>query len=149
MTCDYGENTVSFLCVLNHCSLYIFQVLNCEREYLCSKCRHVCTIQADFNQFYTFASPMACTNPGCSSDSFTCLSGGSVPATCKDYQEIKIQEQVGNDVFYFFFSCWDCHFFHVNFVNLLIDWNKFKFLPSYHRYRDCRLVVFLALWWWF
>lgn len=25
-----------------------------------------------------------------------------MPATCKDYQEIKIQEQVGNDVCYYF-----------------------------------------------
>lgn len=113
LTCDYGEKTLCPFCMLNHCSPYIFQVLNCEREYLCTKCRHVCTIQADFNQFYTFASPMACTKPGCNSDSFTCLSGGSVPATCKDYQEIKIQEQVGNDVTSFFtsfLSCESCRF---------------------------------------
>lgn len=72
------------------------QVLDCERDYMCTKCRHVFTVQADFNQFYSFVNPTACPNPdSCKSDSFMCLSGGSLPATCKDYQEIKIQEKVG------------------------------------------------------
>lgn len=53
-------------------------------------------MQADFDQFYTFAQLMACPNPdGCNSNKFSCLSGGTEPAACKDYQEIKIQEQVG------------------------------------------------------
>lgn len=72
------------------------QVLDCERDYMCTKCRHVFTAQADFNQFYSFVNPTACPNPDrCNSDSFMSLSGGSLPATCKDYQEIKIQEKVG------------------------------------------------------
>lgn len=63
---------------------------------MCTKCRHVFTVQADFDQFYTFVKLVACPNPdGCNSYTFTCLSEGSEPAACRDYQEIKIQEQVG------------------------------------------------------
>ncbi|KAK2856603.1 hypothetical protein Q5P01_005338 [Channa striata] len=73
----------------------VAKVLEYERDYMCAKCRHVFTVKADFDQYYTFVSPMACPNPdGCNSYKFTCLSGGSDPAACKDYQEIKIQEQV-------------------------------------------------------
>uniref|UniRef100_A0A4W6DQL8 DNA helicase MCM9 n=1 Tax=Lates calcarifer TaxID=8187 RepID=A0A4W6DQL8_LATCA len=73
----------------------IAKVLEYERDYMCTKCRHVFTVQADFEQFYTFVPPAACPNPdGCNSYKFSCLSGGSEPAACRDYQEIKIQEQV-------------------------------------------------------
>ncbi|XP_061899458.1 DNA helicase MCM9-like [Entelurus aequoreus] len=73
----------------------VAKVLEYERDYMCTKCRHVFALQADFNQFYTFSPPLACPNPdGCNSFKFTCLSGGSEPAACRDYQEIKIQEQV-------------------------------------------------------
>ncbi|XP_036942594.1 DNA helicase MCM9 isoform X2 [Acanthopagrus latus] len=73
----------------------VTKVLEYERDYMCTKCRHVFTVQADFDQFYTFAQLVACPNPdGCNSYKFSCLSEGSEPAACKDYQEIKIQEQV-------------------------------------------------------
>lgn len=71
------------------------QILEYERDYMCTKCRHVFTVQADFEQFYTFVQVATCPNPdGCNSFKFTCLSGGAEPAVCRDYQEIKIQEQV-------------------------------------------------------
>ncbi|XP_008294420.1 DNA helicase MCM9 [Stegastes partitus] len=70
-------------------------VLEFERDYMCTKCRHVFTVQADFDQFYTFVPPLSCSNPtGCNSFKFSCLSEGCEPAACRDYQEIKIQEQV-------------------------------------------------------
>ncbi|XP_051234507.1 DNA helicase MCM9 isoform X2 [Dicentrarchus labrax] len=73
----------------------VTKVLEYEREYMCAKCHHVFTVLADFDQFYTFVQPVACPNPdGCNSYKFSCLSVGSEPASCKDYQEIKIQEQV-------------------------------------------------------
>ncbi|XP_029281571.1 DNA helicase MCM9 [Cottoperca gobio] len=73
----------------------VAKVLEYERDYMCSKCRHVFTLQADFDQFYTFVPPAACPNPVvCNSYKFSCLSGGSEPAACRDFQEIKIQEQV-------------------------------------------------------
>ncbi|XP_022073592.1 DNA helicase MCM9 isoform X2 [Acanthochromis polyacanthus] len=71
------------------------KVLEFERDYICTKCRHVFTVQADFEQFYTFVPPQSCSNPaGCNSFKFSCLSEGCEPSSCRDYQEIKIQEQV-------------------------------------------------------
>ncbi|XP_056437679.1 DNA helicase MCM9 [Gadus chalcogrammus] len=73
----------------------ITKVLEYERDYMCTKCRQVFTVNADFDQFYTFVPPTACPNlEGCKSFKFTCLSKGSEPSACKDFQEIKIQEQV-------------------------------------------------------
>ncbi|XP_038126455.1 DNA helicase MCM9 [Cyprinodon tularosa] len=73
----------------------VAKVLEFERDYICSKCRHVFKAQADFEQFYTFVQPVGCPNPaGCNSSKFSCLSEASEPAACRDYQEIKIQEQV-------------------------------------------------------
>ncbi|XP_061099160.1 DNA helicase MCM9 [Conger conger] len=71
------------------------KVLEFERDYMCAKCRHVFSARADFEQFYSFTPPTRCPNEeGCDSYRFTCLGGGaSSPATCRDYQEIKIQEQ--------------------------------------------------------
>ncbi|XP_038616491.1 DNA helicase MCM9 isoform X2 [Tachyglossus aculeatus] len=73
----------------------LVKVLEFERDYMCNKCKHVFVIKADFEQHYAFCRPTSCPNPeGCGSSKFTCLSGSSAPASCRDYQEIKIQEQV-------------------------------------------------------
>ncbi|KAM5163357.1 DNA helicase MCM9 [Mantella aurantiaca] len=73
----------------------LVKVLEYEQDFMCSKCKHVLTVKADFEQYYSFTPPTACTNEeGCNSTKFTCLSEVSSPATCRDYQEIKIQEQV-------------------------------------------------------
>ncbi|NXW40133.1 MCM9 helicase, partial [Nyctiprogne leucopyga] len=74
----------------------LVKVLEFERSYICDKCKHVFVVKADFEQYYAFCRPSACLNEeGCSSTKFTCLSGTtSSPACCRDYQEIKIQEQV-------------------------------------------------------
>nr|XP_006626499.1 PREDICTED: DNA helicase MCM9 isoform X3 [Lepisosteus oculatus] len=73
----------------------VTKVLEFERDYMCNKCKHVFVVKADFEQFYTFSPPTCCPNEeGCNSFKFTCLSAhSSVPARCRDYQEIKIQEQ--------------------------------------------------------
>ncbi|XP_066035432.1 DNA helicase MCM9 isoform X1 [Chamaea fasciata] len=72
------------------------KVLEFERSYICNKCKHVFVVRADFEQYYTFCRPAACLNEeGCNSTKFMCLSGTtSSPTCCRDYQEIKIQEQV-------------------------------------------------------
>lgn len=72
------------------------KVLEFEHEYMCNKCRHVFTVTADFEQHYTFCRPTSCPNPeGCNAIKFSCLSGASSSrSSCRDYQEIKIQEQV-------------------------------------------------------
>lgn len=74
----------------------LVKVLEFEQDFMCNKCKHVLTEKADFEQFYSFTTPTSCTNAeeGCNSTKFTCLSEVSSPSTCRDYQEIKIQEQV-------------------------------------------------------
>ncbi|NWI21761.1 MCM9 helicase, partial [Crypturellus soui] len=74
----------------------LVKVLEFERTYMCNKCKHVFAVRADFEQYYAVCRPTACPNEeGCGSTAFTCLSGtASAPASCRDYQEIKIQEQV-------------------------------------------------------
>ncbi|KAL6046116.1 hypothetical protein STEG23_023660 [Scotinomys teguina] len=72
------------------------KVLEYERDYMCNKCKYVFVVRADFEQYYTFCRPSSCPSPeSCDSSKFTCLSDlSSSPARCRDYQEIKIQEQV-------------------------------------------------------
>nr|XP_056712611.1 DNA helicase MCM9 [Euleptes europaea] len=74
----------------------LVKVLEFERDYMCNKCKHVFVVKADFEQYYTFCRPSTCpSEEGCNSSKFTCLSGTScAPNSCRDYQEIKIQEQV-------------------------------------------------------
>ncbi|XP_037699843.1 DNA helicase MCM9 isoform X2 [Choloepus didactylus] len=74
----------------------LVKVLEFERDYMCNKCKHVFVVKADFEQYYTFCRPSSCPNlESCDSSKFTCLSDlSSSPTRCRDYQEIKIQEQV-------------------------------------------------------
>ncbi|XP_072020036.1 uncharacterized protein [Amphiura filiformis] len=73
------------------------KLLEFEKDFMCSRCRHVFSAQADFEKYYSECRPDKCPNPeGCGSTKFSCLSEGSVgsPVNCRDYQEVKIQEQV-------------------------------------------------------
>ncbi|CAH3157264.1 unnamed protein product [Porites evermanni] len=72
------------------------KLLEYEREYICCRCKHVFGVKADFEQFYSIPKPTKCpSSKECNSNKFNCLSdGASEPKSCRDYQEIKIQEQV-------------------------------------------------------
>ncbi|XP_059556158.1 DNA helicase MCM9 isoform X4 [Myotis daubentonii] len=74
----------------------LVKILEFERDYMCNKCKHVFVVKADFEQYYTFCRPSSCPSlESCDSSKFTCLSDlSSSPTKCRDYQEIKIQEQV-------------------------------------------------------
>ncbi|KAL0623912.1 DNA helicase MCM9, partial [Plecturocebus cupreus] len=74
----------------------LVKVLEFERDYMCNKCKYVFVVKADFEQYHTFCRPSSCPSlESCDSSKFTCLSGlSSSPTRCRDYQEIKIQEQV-------------------------------------------------------
>lgn len=73
----------------------VMKMLEHERDFLCTKCRNVCSVQADLEQFFNLAKPSKCSNETCNSTNFTplCDTGGQ-PQKCRNYQEIKIQEQV-------------------------------------------------------
>ncbi|XP_066229467.1 DNA helicase MCM9 isoform X1 [Saccopteryx leptura] len=74
----------------------LVKILEFERDYMCNKCKHVFVVKADFEHYYTFRRPSSCPSlERCNSSKFTCLSDlSSSPSRCRDYQEIKIQEQV-------------------------------------------------------
>ena len=72
------------------------KLLEYEKEYMCNKCKHVFTIEADFAQHFAMHGPNSCpSEEGCNSIKFNCLDGKeSTSSNFKDYQEIKVQEQV-------------------------------------------------------
>lgn len=49
----------------------MLKVLEYERVYICSKCKQVMSVAADFNQYYTITKPSKCSKDGCKSNSFT------------------------------------------------------------------------------
>ena len=72
------------------------KMLTYRKDMMCSKCRYTFPVTADYNQFYELVPPLICPNPeGCSNNQFGEV--GVVTAdNCRDYQEVKLQEQVGN-----------------------------------------------------
>ncbi|XP_057315035.1 DNA helicase MCM9-like [Hydractinia symbiolongicarpus] len=92
------EDVSSFLAVTGtviRCT--VAKLLEYERQYMCNKCRHVFHVHADFEQGYQFGKSLSCPSPEvCTSQKFTVLEDNTKRAgsKCKDYQEVKIQEQV-------------------------------------------------------
>lgn len=71
------------------------KLLEYERQYICNKCNYVFEVKAEFEQGYDIPKPYSCPSPEkCTSTKFQVLGESSEPANCKDYQELKIQEQV-------------------------------------------------------
>ncbi|XP_068242848.1 DNA helicase MCM9-like [Palaemon carinicauda] len=70
-------------------------MLEYQKEFVCAKCKYVFTVKADHDQFYQLDKLSRCPNPnGCYSYNFHTLGSTSTLLHTKDYQEIKIQEQV-------------------------------------------------------
>ncbi|GFO31120.1 DNA helicase mcm9-like [Plakobranchus ocellatus] len=89
-------DTGSFLSVIGTViRTTLVRVLEYEREYICTRCKTVTTAKADFEQFYSLAKPQACTNESCGANNLVILGdSGQGPSHCRNYQEIKVQEQV-------------------------------------------------------
>jgi DNA helicase MCM9 len=73
----------------------LIKMLESERVYECAKCKHTFKVFSDTSmQQCTLTPPTSCpsvrANP-CKGTSFTVVEGSRV---CRDYQEIKIQEQI-------------------------------------------------------
>ena len=79
------------------------KLLEYERRYICNKCHHTFYVQAEFEQGFDIPKPNICLSPeGCTSVKFTILDENNQgPTRCKDYQELKIQEQVCFEVYHF------------------------------------------------
>eukprot|EP00049_Salpingoeca_infusionum_P027022 m.29682 g.29682 ORF g.29682 m.29682 type:complete len:1174 (+) comp9194_c0_seq2:221-3742(+) len=76
------------------------KMLEYAREFVCTKCRHVFTCQARFEEHNTIPRPASCPNQldvdvFCDSRKFELLNDPQDnPRYCRDYQEIKVQEEV-------------------------------------------------------
>ncbi|XP_063610994.1 DNA helicase MCM9-like [Penaeus indicus] len=71
------------------------KMLEYQKEFICAKCKHVFTVKADHDQYYQLNKPGRCPNPdNCYSNNFSLLGETTHPVHTKDFQEIKIQEQV-------------------------------------------------------
>lgn len=76
----------------------LVKMLEFEKDFMCARCKHVFSVPANIERYYMECKPDRCPNPeGCGSSKFSCLSGSDsnrAPSSCRDYQELKIQEQV-------------------------------------------------------
>lgn len=71
------------------------KLLEVKRDYVCTRCFNVETIEADYIQMYTFESPKECSILYCPGTMHR-KSEELVAHNCIDYQEIKIDEPAGN-----------------------------------------------------
>ncbi|XP_038217935.1 DNA helicase MCM9-like [Zerene cesonia] len=71
------------------------KMLEYQRKYVCMKCKYENLVEADFENRYILKGPTKCgnTESRCKCSTFTQVNMVS-REYCKDYQEIKIQEQV-------------------------------------------------------
>ncbi|XP_028413182.1 DNA helicase MCM9-like isoform X2 [Dendronephthya gigantea] len=68
-----------------------------QKEFVCNKCRFVFKVTGDFEKCYAVNKPTHCpSHEDCSSSKFSCLSESGKPKSCRDYQEIKVQELIEN-----------------------------------------------------
>lgn len=74
------------------------KILEYKKEYMCTKCKNVFSLQANFQLHYSVPTPTSCpVNTDCNGKKFVVMTGndGTIgPKKCKDYQEIRVQEQV-------------------------------------------------------
>lgn len=67
------------------------KMLEYQRNYICTKCKHIENVEAIFDQKYILVPPKKCTNQDkCAGTNLVAI-GDLNSDNCKDYQEIKIQ----------------------------------------------------------
>lgn len=71
------------------------KLLERRREYICSKCKDVIVVEAEYIRMYAFEPPRHCSNQGCKG---TVHQKNAQPLQqfCIDYQEAKIQELISD-----------------------------------------------------
>ena len=71
------------------------RMLDFAKLFSCSKCQHQFLVQGDYEQYYRLDKPTRCPNPiHCDGFKFNTVSEETNVDFYRDYQEIKIQEQV-------------------------------------------------------
>jgi DNA helicase MCM9 len=69
------------------------KVLECSRQFQCSRCHHVFTVTSDLEQYNAIPKPQSCASEDCGSIKINPVEGEG-PGDFRDYQEVKVQEQV-------------------------------------------------------
>lgn len=69
------------------------KLLEYKRQYRCAKCKCIITIDADYEQRFVFQAPKICPIGECYGKNIIPIKNLE-QGSCKDYQEIKLQEQV-------------------------------------------------------
>ncbi|XP_066146179.1 uncharacterized protein [Euwallacea fornicatus] len=70
------------------------KLLEFQRQYICAKCKFPVIVEALYDRGNIIKKPNSCPNPeGCTGKNMSCF-GELDPKNCKDYQEIKIQEDL-------------------------------------------------------
>ncbi|KAJ1719235.1 DNA helicase mcm9, partial [Coemansia biformis] len=80
----------------------LVKMMETRRTYVCTRCRGEFSVDAELEQYSYIPRPTRCLAPGdeyCASTTFAPAEAGAAAAgaaqRCVDYQEIKVQEQVG------------------------------------------------------
>jgi len=72
------------------------RMLTWRKDMTCMKCKCSFPVLADYDQFYQFSPPVLCPNiEGCTGNQFK-EEVGKDRVNCKDYQEVKVQEQMAH-----------------------------------------------------
>ncbi|CAH0385263.1 unnamed protein product [Bemisia tabaci] len=90
-----NEDINNFLCVTGTVvRTAAAKMLEYQRDYICLKCKKRFTVKAAYEKMYILSGPTKCENEDCPSTNFTPVKTIEC-VNYKDYQEIKMQEQVG------------------------------------------------------
>ena len=71
-------------------------ILELKKEFVCNSCSAVFMLETDEEQFYMYPRNFNCTEDSCKKSNTLKPTGKVHPEFCVDYQEIKLQEKIGN-----------------------------------------------------
>ena len=71
-------------------------MLELKKEFACISCEGILMLDTDEQQFYTYPKTPNCPQDGCNKTNTLKATGKVNPEFCVDYQEIKLQEKIGN-----------------------------------------------------
>lgn len=71
----------------------VSKMLEYKRQYRCAKCKNIFTVEADYSQRFIFQTPKVCPMGECFGKNIIHIQSLD-QGSCKDYQEIKLQEQI-------------------------------------------------------
>lgn len=73
----------------------VMKLLELKREFICSKCKEVIVVEAEYGLMYRFEVPRHCSSSNCTGTVHQ-KTNNPDPKYCVNYQEIKIQEALSD-----------------------------------------------------